>query len=89
MAIERAEKMAPIIMNLVPEDGSVYVLSDNIYAQSSNMRKRNQLTELMNNNGIKKISAISLVELNDKLQWFAIETNSNPQINEIQEKLQV
>lgn len=48
-----------------------------------------QNTELMNNNGIKKMSGISMVVLNDKFQWFGTETNSNPHIKEIHEKLQV
>jgi len=86
--LERAEKIAQIIMDLNPTYASVYVLLSNIYAQSGNMENRNRLRELMDARGIKKTPGLSLVEVNDKVYRFVSEDNSHPNINEINVELE-
>jgi pentatricopeptide repeat protein len=86
---ERAERVSQYIIDLNPKDASVYVLLSNIYAQSGNMKKREELRTLMDKRGIKKIPGVSTVELNGKIYEFVSDDNSHPNIKEIHEELQL
>jgi pentatricopeptide repeat protein len=87
--VERAERIAKNIMDLDSKDASVYVLLSNIYAQSGNMKKREELRALMDKRGIKKTPGIFTVEVNGKIYEFVSDDNSHPNIKEIHEGLQL
>jgi pentatricopeptide repeat protein len=87
--VERAERVAQHILDLDPKDASVYVLLSNIYAQSGNMNKAEDLRVLMDKKGIKKIPGISTVEVNGKIYEFVSDDNSHANIKEIHSELQL
>jgi pentatricopeptide repeat protein len=87
--LERAERAAQHIIKLDPKDASVYVLLSNIYTQSGNMNKAEELRILMEKRAIKKIPGISTVEVNGKVYEFISDDNLHPNIKEIHEELQL
>jgi pentatricopeptide repeat protein len=89
MDVERAERVAKHIIDLDPNNASVYVLLSNIYVQCRNMTKREELRTLMNRRGIKKIPGISTVDVNGKIYEFVSNDNSHPDIKQIHSELQL
>jgi pentatricopeptide repeat protein len=89
MDVERAKRVAQHIIDLDPKNASVYVLLSNIYAQSGDMNKAEELRELMDKKGIKKIPGISTVEVNGKIYEFVSDDNSHANIREIHAELQL
>jgi len=87
--VERAERVAQHIIKLDPKDASVYVLLSNIYIQSGNMNKAEELRILMEKKAIKKIPGISTVEVNGKVYEFISDDNLHLNIKEIHEELQL
>jgi pentatricopeptide repeat protein len=89
MDVERAERVAEIIIGLYPTDASLYVLLSNIYAQSGDMNKAEELRTLMERKGIKKTPGISTVDVYGKVYEFISDDVSHPNIKEIHEELQL
>jgi pentatricopeptide repeat protein len=89
MDVERAERVAQHIIDLDRKNATVYVLLSNIYAQTGNMNKREELRTLMDKKGIKKIPGISTVEVNGKVYEFISDDSLHPNIKEIHEELQL
>ena len=89
MDVERAERAVRHIMDLDPKSASAYVLLSNIYTQSGNMDKAQELRTLMDTKGIKKIPGISKVELNGKMYEFVSDDHSHPNIKQIHKELQL
>ncbi len=87
--VERAERIAQNIMELDPRNASVYVLLSNIYAQSGNKAKSDELRILMDKKGIKKIPGVSTVDVNGTSYRFVSDNNSHPNIKEIHSELQL
>jgi hypothetical protein len=89
MDVRRAERITQIIMDLKPEDASVYVVLSNIYAQMGDMNKREELGRLIDQRVIKKIPNFSTVEMNDEVYQFASDDTSHPNIKKINEEVQI
>jgi len=85
--LEKAEQIGKILLELEPNDSSVYILLANIYARNNLWEKSLQMRELMQSRGVKKIPGISMIELNGIVHKFVVEDRSHPQTIQIYEKL--
>lgn len=84
---ELAEIAATKIIELEPENGSVYVLLCNIYAACNKWENLRGLRQMMMNRGIKKTPGCSLIEVNGIVHEFVAGDQSHPQSKEIYTKL--
>ncbi|XP_057454159.1 putative pentatricopeptide repeat-containing protein At3g15930 [Lotus japonicus] len=86
--VELAEMAAKQIIELEPENGSVYVLLCNIYAACKRWENLREVRTIMMERGIKKTPGCSLMEMNGIVYEFVAGDQSHPQSKEIYAKLE-
>ncbi|XP_027344827.1 putative pentatricopeptide repeat-containing protein At3g15930 [Abrus precatorius] len=86
--VELGEMAAKQILELEPENGSVYVLLCNIYAACKRWENLHQVRKMMMERGIKKTPGCSLMELNGNVYEFVAGDQSHPQAKEIYANLE-
>ncbi|KAJ4957416.1 hypothetical protein NE237_024527 [Protea cynaroides] len=84
---ELAEMAAKRLLELEPENGSVFVLLSNIYAACDKWEDVRKVRKTMMDRGIKKTPGCSLIEMNGVVHEFVAGDQSHPQSIEIYSKL--
>jgi pentatricopeptide repeat protein len=87
MDVNRAEKVDQIILEIAPNNTSVYVLLSNLYAQSGNFDKAEELRELMDKKRLKELPGLSTVEVDGKVYNFVTDDSLCSNVNEIHKEL--
>lgn len=82
------EHMASCALELNPSDPAVYVLLSNMYDNSGKSDFGEQIRKMMRDRGLRKIPGQSWVEMRNKMYLFSAGDRSNPQINEIHQKIE-
>ncbi|KAM1493388.1 hypothetical protein FF1_025174 [Malus domestica] len=84
---ELAEIAAKQMLELEPDNSSVYVLLCNIYAACSKWDNLRDVRQLMMDRGIKKTPGCSSIEVNGNVHEFVAGDRSHPQSEKIYSKL--
>ncbi|XP_057843691.2 pentatricopeptide repeat-containing protein At2g13600-like [Cryptomeria japonica] len=82
------EFVAIILFELNPKNAAPYVLLSNMYAEVGRWGDRQKIRKSMEDGGIKKIPGCSWIEVNKAVHIFCVRDISNPQTQEIYEKLE-
>nr|GFB56769.1 pentatricopeptide repeat-containing protein At3g02330 [Tanacetum cinerariifolium] len=82
-----AKKAASLLLRLVPQDSSAYVLLVNIYADDCIWEEVKKIRKNMWHIGLKKELGCSWIEVTSELHMFTIADKAHPRCNEIYEKL--
>lgn len=85
--VELAELAVQKLMELEPDDAGNYVILSNIYAQAGKWEGVARLRKLMIDNGIKKSTACSWIEVKNKVHAFLSGDTSHPNSDAIYEEL--
>ncbi|KAK9141608.1 hypothetical protein Syun_011008 [Stephania yunnanensis] len=85
---EVAEIAVKKMLELEPENGSVYVLLSNVYAACNRWKDVHKIRDLMMVKGIKKIPGCSLIEMNGAIHEFVAGDVSHSQSAQIYSKLE-
>ncbi|KAF8390766.1 hypothetical protein HHK36_025294 [Tetracentron sinense] len=81
--VEAAEKAAEHIMELDPEDGGVYSVMANIYANAKRWEDVAKMRRLMNVRKVKKNAGCSVTKLNGIIHEFVAGDSLHPHVDEI------
>ncbi|XP_077222597.1 pentatricopeptide repeat (PPR) superfamily protein [Tasmannia lanceolata] len=82
------EHAARNALELDPGDPAVYVLLSNMYDDAGKSDYGEQIRRMMRDRGVRKNPGQSWVEIRNKVYVFGAGDRSNPQINEIHEKIE-
>ena len=85
--VEVAEKAANSILQLDPQDSSVYILLANIYADAGMWGKVSRLRMVMRENKVKKEPGCSWIEVMGDIHTFLANEKAHPRREEIFEEL--
>lgn len=85
--VEVAEKAANFILQLDPQDSSVYILLANIYADAGMWGEVSRMRMAMRENKVKKEPGCSWIEVTGEVHAFLANESTHPRREEIQEKL--
>ncbi|GAB2272840.1 hypothetical protein Dimus_007659 [Dionaea muscipula] len=87
--IEVAEKAANAIMQLDPEDSSVYILLNNIYADAGMWDKVSLMRKTMRYNNIKKEPGCSWIEVLSEVHTFLANEKAHPNCEDMYKNLHI
>jgi pentatricopeptide repeat protein len=82
--LERGERMAKRMLDLFPEDASVYILLANIYSDAGRWEDALKVRELMEGRGIKKVPGMSTVAAGSEIRTFVANDPSKDVRDELQ-----
>eukprot|EP00268_Persea_americana_P012599 TRINITY_DN15363_c1_g1_i1.p1 TRINITY_DN15363_c1_g1~~TRINITY_DN15363_c1_g1_i1.p1 ORF type:complete len:948 (-),score=150.05 TRINITY_DN15363_c1_g1_i1:9-2852(-) len=82
------EYTASCALQMDPSDPAVYVLLSNMYDDAGKSDFGEQMRKMMRDRGLKKIPGQSWMEIRNKIHLFTAGDRSNPQINEIHQKIE-
>ncbi|GAU19135.1 hypothetical protein TSUD_79580 [Trifolium subterraneum] len=85
--VELGELSARSILNLDPYNSGAYVMLSNIYAATGKWKDVNRVRYLMKEQGVKKQTAYSWVQIENKLHCFVGGDPSHPNIDDIHNAL--
>nr|GEX00242.1 pentatricopeptide repeat-containing protein At3g02330 [Tanacetum cinerariifolium] len=85
--VELAEKIASLLLRLVPQDSSAYVLLANIYADDRMWEEVKKIRKNMRHIGLKKEPGCSWIGVMSELHMFTIADEAHTRCSEIYEKL--
>ena len=77
------------LFRLAPEQSGYYVLLSNIYAKAGRWNDVTTIRSIMKRKGLKKMPAVSNVEINDRVYTFLAGDQSHTQSKEIYKELDV
>ncbi|TXG71090.1 hypothetical protein EZV62_006025 [Acer yangbiense] len=77
------------LFQLAPEQSGYYVLLSNIYAKAGRWNDVTTIRSIMKRKGLKKMPAVSNVEINDRVYTFLAGDQSHTQSKEIYKELDV
>ncbi|KAK6121672.1 hypothetical protein DH2020_044586 [Rehmannia glutinosa] len=77
------------LFQLAPQQSGYYVLLSNIYAKAGRWKDVTLFRSIMKGRGVKKIPAVSNVELDDHVHTFLAGDRSHPQMEEIYLELDI
>lgn len=81
--VELGELAATRILNLDPNNSGAYVMLSNIYAAAGKWKDVHRIRVLMKEQGVKKQSAHSWLQIGNKVHYFVGGDPSHPSINDI------
>uniref|UniRef100_A0A2P2IRM7 Uncharacterized protein n=1 Tax=Rhizophora mucronata TaxID=61149 RepID=A0A2P2IRM7_RHIMU len=87
--VEIAEKATSSLLQLDPQDPSVYILLSNIYANAGMWDKVSEMRKLMRSKKLRKEPGCSWIEVIDEVHTFHVADKAHPRCKEIYEKLDV
>lgn len=86
--LDIGELVAKRLLELDPENSTVYILLSNMYAKSNRWEDVRRLRQSIMEKGIKKEPGCSLIEMNGMIHEFVAGDCSHPMSNEIYSKLE-
>ncbi|XVF72229.1 hypothetical protein PTKIN_Ptkin12aG0103300 [Pterospermum kingtungense] len=86
--IEMGDRVAGILMNMVPRDSGAYVALSNIYASSRDWESVARVRLKMKEMDVRKDPGCSWIELDGVVHEFLVEDDSHPRAKEIHSMLQ-
>lgn len=86
--IEVGDRVAGILMNMVPSDSGAYVALSNIYASSRDWESVARVRLKMKEMDVRKDPGCSWIELDGIVHEFLVEDDSHPRAKEIHSMLQ-
>ncbi|GAB2235508.1 hypothetical protein Droror1_Dr00025933 [Drosera rotundifolia] len=87
--VEVAEKAANAIMQLDPEDSSVYILLNNVYADAGMWDKVQSMRNTMRSSNIKKEPGCSWIEVLSEVHSFLANEKAHPKCDEMYKYLRL
>ncbi|KAM2906936.1 hypothetical protein COP2_046631 [Malus domestica] len=85
--VKAAEKAASAILQLDPQDSSIYVLLSNIYAEAGMWGEVSKMRKTMRHGRPKKEPVCSWIEVKDEVHAFLVGDKAHPRCKDAYEKL--
>jgi DYW family of nucleic acid deaminases len=85
--VERAERVAKHILEMQPQDASVFVVLSNIFGATGRKDDQSKVREMMKDRGVKRTPGQSWIEINGEIHSFVMGDKSHKRSEEIHTKL--
>jgi pentatricopeptide repeat protein len=87
--VELSQEVLDRLLELESQDSGIYVLLSNIYATNQRWAEVTRARRLMKENGIKKASGSSVIEVDGKAHEFLAGDTSHPQYEDVHQLLNI